>query len=55
MSGVHHVVSLGFIDPDRMGVEGWSYGGYLSQFIVTHTDRFKASVPGAGMSNMISF
>ncbi|MBM3790106.1 MAG: S9 family peptidase [Acidobacteria bacterium] len=55
MSGVDHVISLGFVDPDRMGVEGWSYGGYMSQFIVSHTDRFKAAVPGAGMSNMISF
>jgi len=55
MSGVDHVISLGFVDPERMGVEGWSYGGYMSQFIVSHTDRFKAAVPGAGMSNMISF
>lgn len=55
MSGVDYVISLGFVDPERMGVEGWSYGGYMSQFIVTHTDRFKAACPGAGMSNMISF
>jgi len=55
MSGVDYVISLGFVDPERMGVEGWSYGGYMSQFIVSHTDRFKAAVPGAGMSNMISF
>jgi dipeptidyl aminopeptidase/acylaminoacyl peptidase len=55
MSGVDHLISLGFVDPESMGVEGWSYGGYMSQFIVSHTDRFKAAVPGAGMSNMISF
>lgn len=55
MSGVDHMISLGFADPERMGVEGWSYGGYMSQFIISHTDRFKAAVPGAGMSNMISF
>jgi dipeptidyl aminopeptidase/acylaminoacyl peptidase len=55
MSGVDDVIAKGIADPDRLGVEGWSYGGYMSNFINTHSDRFKAAVPGAGMSNMISF
>ena len=55
MTGVDSVIAKGIADPDRLGVEGWSYGGYMSNFINTHSDRFKAAVPGAGMSNMISF
>lgn len=55
MTGVDDVIAKGIADPDRLGVEGWSYGGYMSNFINTHTNRFKAAVPGAGMSNMISF
>ena len=55
MSGVDFLIAQKLADADRLGVEGWSYGGYMSQFIVTHTDRFKAAVPGAGMSNMLSF
>ncbi len=55
MTGVDDVIAKGIADPDRLGVEGWSYGGYMSNFINTHSDRFKAAVPGAGMSNMISF
>ena len=55
MTGVDDVIAKGIADPDRLGVEGWSYGGYMSNFINTHSNRFKAAVPGAGMSNMISF
>ncbi len=55
MTGVDYVIAQGIADPDRLGVEGWSYGGYMSNFINTHSDRFKAAVPGAGMSNMASF
>ncbi len=55
MTGVDEVIAKGLADPDRLGVEGWSYGGYMSNFINTHSDRFKAAVPGAGMSNMTSF
>ena len=55
MTGVDAVIAKGIADPDRLGVEGWSYGGYMSNFINTHSNRFKAAVPGAGMSNMISF
>ena len=55
MTGVDDVIAQGIADPDRLGVEGWSYGGYMSNFINTHSNRFKAAVPGAGMSNMVSF
>ncbi len=47
MSGVDHVIQLGFVDPDRMGARGWSWGGVLGGWVVTHTDRFKAASLGA--------
>lgn len=42
-------------DPDRLGVEGGSYGGQLTNWLITQTDRFKAAIPSAGISNLISF
>jgi dipeptidyl aminopeptidase/acylaminoacyl peptidase len=47
MSGVDHVIEEGWADPDRMGVGGWSYGGILTNYVVTQTDRFKGAVSGA--------
>lgn len=54
MSGVDHLIAQGIADPDRMGVLGWSAGGHWSNWILTHTDRFKAISSGAGTSNWIS-
>lgn len=54
MSGIDHVVQLGIADPDRLGVMGWSYGGYLSAWAITQTDRFKAASVGAGVVDLIS-
>jgi dipeptidyl aminopeptidase/acylaminoacyl peptidase len=55
MSGVDHVIALGVADPDRMGVMGWSYGGYMTSWVVTQTKRFKAASVGAGVTNLMSF
>jgi dipeptidyl aminopeptidase/acylaminoacyl peptidase len=44
-----------FLDPDRLGLEGGSYGGQLTNWIVTQTDRFKAAIPRAGIANLVSF
>ena len=44
----------GFIDTENLGVTGVSYGGYLTNWITTHTDRFKAAVPVSGISNLVS-
>jgi dipeptidyl aminopeptidase/acylaminoacyl peptidase len=55
MSGVDHVIEMGVADPDRLGVMGWSYGGYMTSWIITQTDRFKASSVGAGVTNLMSF
>jgi len=54
MSGVQAVVDKGWADPERMGAFGWSYGGYMTMWIDTQTDRFKAISPGAGLPDLIS-
>lgn len=54
MTGVDYCVEKGWADPDRLICYGWSYGGYMSFWIVTQTDRFKAVSPGAGLSNLYS-
>jgi len=54
MTGVDHLIAEGIVDPDRMGALGWSAGGHWSNWILTHTDRFKAISSGAGTSNWIS-
>ncbi|HXG65844.1 MAG TPA: S9 family peptidase, partial [Blastocatellia bacterium] len=55
MSGIDYLIQRGIADPARLGVKGWSYGGYLSGWIIGHTDRFKAAVFGAGLSNAVSY
>ena len=54
MTGVDYLIDEGIADPDRMGVLGWSAGGHWSNWILTHTDRFKAISSGAGTMNWIS-
>ena len=54
MAGVDQLIAQGIADPDRMGALGWSAGGHWSNWILTHTDRFKAISSGAGTSNWIS-
>jgi dipeptidyl aminopeptidase/acylaminoacyl peptidase len=47
MAGVDYAVAQGWSDPDRLGVGGWSYGGILTNYVLTQTDRFKGAVTGA--------
>jgi dipeptidyl aminopeptidase/acylaminoacyl peptidase len=54
MDGVDMVVSQGIADPDRMGVGGWSYGGYMTSWVVTHTGRFKVAVAGAAVTDLFT-
>jgi len=54
MAGVDDLIVKGMADPDRLGIGGWSYGGYMSEWAVTQTPRFKAAVSGAGMADLIS-
>jgi dipeptidyl aminopeptidase/acylaminoacyl peptidase len=55
LSGVDHLVSRGFVDADRVGVMGWSQGGYISAFLTTSTNRFAAISVGAGISNWMTY
>ena len=54
MAGVDDLIARGIADPDRLGIAGWSYGGYMSAWAITQTPRFKAAVVGAGMSDLAS-
>jgi len=54
MAGVDYALEQGIADPDRLGIGGWSYGGYMAAWAVTQTDRFKASVSGAPMTDLAS-
>jgi dipeptidyl aminopeptidase/acylaminoacyl peptidase len=55
MTGVDRVIQMGVADPERLGVMGWSYGGFMTSWIVTQTHRFKAASVGAGVTNLMSF
>lgn len=54
LAGVDHVVKMGFVDPEKVGITGWSYGGEMTNFAITRTDRFKAAVAGASDSDYFS-
>src|SRR5271154_5275726 len=54
MAGVDDLVAKGVADSNRLGIGGWSYGVYMSEWAITQTTRFKAAVSGAGLANLIS-
>ncbi len=54
MAGVDHVIALGVADSNRMGVIGGSYGGYMTNWIITHTNRFKAAVSMYGIFSLFT-
>jgi dipeptidyl aminopeptidase/acylaminoacyl peptidase len=54
MTGTDHVVRLGIADPDKLAFEGWSYGGYMTSWVVSQTGRFKAAMMGAGLPSLLS-
>ena len=55
LDGIDHLIEIGYVDKDRVGMGGGSYGGYFSAWSATHhTDRFAASVVFVGISNQIS-
>jgi dipeptidyl aminopeptidase/acylaminoacyl peptidase len=53
LAGVDHLVKEGIADPDKLGVMGWSNGGYLTNCILTRTTRFKAASSGAGIVDTV--
>ncbi len=55
LSGIDHLISKGWADPNRLGSMGWSQGGYISAFLTTGSDRFKAISVGAGISNWATY
>ncbi|GAB4024297.1 S9 family peptidase [Spirosoma koreense] len=55
ISGVDYLIGKGMVDKDRVGAMGWSQGGYISAFITTYSDRFKATSVGAGISNWATY
>ena len=55
LSGVEHLAAQGIVDTTRMGAMGWSQGGYISAFLTTTTDRFRAISVGAGISDWMTY
>jgi dipeptidyl aminopeptidase/acylaminoacyl peptidase len=55
LNGVARVVRTHPIDGTRVGITGWSYGGYMTMWALTQTDRFRAGVVGAGLSDWLSY
>jgi len=55
MGGYRDLFNASLADPERLGVMGWSYGGYMTSWIITQTHRFKAASAGAPVTNLMSF
>jgi dipeptidyl aminopeptidase/acylaminoacyl peptidase len=55
MAGVDQLINTGIADPDRLGIMGWSYGGFMTSWTITQSQRFKAASVGAGVTNLMSF
>jgi dipeptidyl aminopeptidase/acylaminoacyl peptidase len=55
MTGVDEIIRTVPVDKDRIGITGWSYGGYMTMWAVTQTSRFRAAVSGAGLANFQSY
>ncbi len=54
MTGVDEVIKRGIVDSTQMAFEGWSYGGYMTSWVVSQTSRFKAAMMGAGLPSLLS-
>jgi dipeptidyl aminopeptidase/acylaminoacyl peptidase len=55
LAGVDEALRVAPIDANRLGITGWSYGGFMTMWAVTQTNRFKAAMAGAGLSNWQSY
>jgi len=54
MSGVEHLIEKGWVDGGRLFVGGGSYGGFLTSWVITHTERFRAGYVSAGVTDLIT-
>ena len=54
MAGADAMVKRGLADNDKLAVSGWSYGGYMTSWVVSQTSRFKAAMEGAGLTDLVS-
>ncbi len=54
LAAVDDAVARGIVDPERLGVGGWSYGGMMTNFVIASTTRFKAATSGAGSANALT-
>ncbi|MEA2325915.1 MAG: hypothetical protein QOE68_874, partial [Thermoanaerobaculia bacterium] len=54
-AGIDAVIAQGIADPDRLGLMGWSYGGFMASWAIGHSDRFKAISVGAPVVDLLSF
>jgi len=54
MTGVDAVIAKGIADPEKLAFQGWSYGGYMTCWVVSQTTRFKAAMMGAGLTSLVS-
>ena len=52
IAGIDYLIERGITDPEKIAVAGWSYGGYMSAWAITQTNRFKAAVVGAAMTDL---
>jgi len=55
MDGLNDLIDQGIADPNALGIGGWSYGGFLSAWAITHTDRFKAAVVHGAISDIFTW
>ncbi len=54
MAGIYKLIELDIADENRLVIGGWSYGGCMANWAITQTDKFKASISVAGVSNLVS-
>ncbi|MBD3274907.1 MAG: prolyl oligopeptidase family serine peptidase [Candidatus Marinimicrobia bacterium] len=54
LTGIDALIAQGLVDTNRIGVMGWSYGGYLTTWLVGHSDRFRAASAGASVTNLLA-
>lgn len=54
-SGVDYLIGQGYVDPERVGCAGWSYGGFVAAFVTMYSDRFAAVSVGAGITNWMTY